>query len=48
VGPFENTYCPSCQALLIERVGYTIRTDLVTPAVGACPACRTRIAGVWG
>ncbi len=48
VGPFENTYCPSCQALLIERVGYTIRTDLVTPAGGACPACRTRIAGVWG
>ena len=47
VGPFENTYCPSCKAVLIERVGYTILKDLLTPTRGACPSCSTKIAGVW-
>ena len=47
VGPFENTYCPSCRALLIERVGYTILRDVITPARGACPSCGTRIPGRW-
>src|SRR2546426_8275147 len=30
VGPFENTFCPSCRALLIERLGYTILRDVLT------------------
>ena len=47
IGPWENTYCPRCRALLIERVGYTIRQDLVTPARGACPSCGTRVPGRW-
>src|SRR5712692_4067309 len=47
VGPFENTYCPSCRALLVERVGYTILRDVVTPARGACPSCGARIPGRW-
>src|SRR5207247_979088 len=47
VGPFENTHCPSCRALLIERVGYTILRDLVTPGRGACPSCGARIPGRW-
>ena len=47
IGPWENTYCPRCHALLIERVGYTIRQDLVTPARGACPSCGTRVPGRW-
>ncbi len=47
VGPFENTYCPSCKAVLIERVGYTILKDLLTPTRGACPSCSTQIPGVW-
>ena len=47
VGAFENTYCPSCRALLIERVGYTILRDVLTPARGACPACGARIPGRW-
>jgi pyruvate formate lyase activating enzyme len=47
VGPFENTYCPSCRALLIERVGYTILRDLVTPGRGVCPSCGARIPGRW-
>ncbi len=47
VGPFENTSCPSCRALLIERVGYTILLDLLTPTRGVCPSCGTRIPGRW-
>lgn len=47
VGALENTYCPGCRALLIERVGYTIRRDLVTPGGGACPSCGTAIPGRW-
>jgi len=48
VGPFENTYCPSCKTPLIERVGYTILKDLLTPSRGICQSCSTRIPGVWG
>ncbi len=48
VGPFENTYCPSCKMILVERVGYTILKDLLTPSRGICPSCSTRIPGVWG
>jgi len=47
VGPFENTYCPRCRALLVERVGYTILQDQLTPGRGICPECSTRIPGVW-
>ena len=48
VGPFENTCCPSCRALLVERRGYTILKDLLTPTRGRCPRCATEIPGVWG
>jgi pyruvate formate lyase activating enzyme len=47
VGPFENTYCPTCRKVLVERVGYRIVTDLLTPTGGICPGCETRIPGVW-
>src|SRR2546422_4050523 len=47
VGPFENTSCPSCRALLIERVGYTILRDVLTPARGVCPSCGAGIPGRW-
>lgn len=46
VGPLENTYCPTCSELLIERRGYTI-TGYHLTGLGACPSCGTRIAGVW-
>lgn len=46
VGRWENTYCPSCDELLIERSGYRIRQMKVTPA-GLCPSCSTSIPGVW-
>ncbi len=41
----ENTHCPNCGKLLIERHGYTVRRNLV--AAGQCPACQTPIPGVW-
>ncbi len=47
VGPFENTYCPSCRALLIERVGYRILQDRLTATSGRCPACAAPVPGRW-
>jgi pyruvate formate lyase activating enzyme len=47
VGRFENTYCPGCEALLIERAGYRILADHLTPTRGYCHTCSTRIPGVW-
>jgi pyruvate formate lyase activating enzyme len=42
----ENTYCPSCQALLVERLGFRVlRNELAGD--GRCPSCRTVIPGVW-
>ncbi|MBI2819776.1 MAG: AmmeMemoRadiSam system radical SAM enzyme [Acidobacteria bacterium] len=46
VGDLENTRCPGCQSLLIERSGYRIRRYRITPA-GECPDCRTKIPGRW-
>jgi pyruvate formate lyase activating enzyme len=43
---YEDTRCPKCQAVLIERTGYTIRGYHLT-AQGTCPKCSTPIAGVW-
>ena len=42
---WENTYCPGCGELLIDRVGYRIRTMRVKG--GACSKCSRRIPGVW-
>ena len=37
----ENTYCPGCGGVLIERPGFCVaRTRLVA---GACPDCQTTI-----
>lgn len=46
VGRWENTYCPTCDQLLVERYGYLIREMNVTRA-GSCPSCATRIPGIW-
>lgn len=46
VGRWENTYCPSCDELLVERYGYLIRQVKVTPE-GKCPKCATTIPGIW-
>jgi pyruvate formate lyase activating enzyme len=46
VGRWENTYCPNCRELLIDRVGYLVRHYALT-ADGKCPKCRTAIPGIW-
>ena len=43
---WENTYCPDCGDLLVERWGYMIHQMKVTPG-GQCPDCGARIPGVW-
>jgi pyruvate formate lyase activating enzyme len=45
VGTCENTYCPSCRTLLVERVGYTILKNVLKD--GTCPTCHASIPGVW-
>jgi pyruvate formate lyase activating enzyme len=42
---YENTYCPSCQTLLIERRGFTVLRNALLG--GACPSCGRAIPGVW-
>ena len=42
---FENTYCPSCRELLIERVGFRILRNTLDN--GNCPKCKSSIAGFW-
>lgn len=41
----ENTYCHNCQALLIERMGFSITKNIVKN--GACPKCNTPVYGIW-
>ncbi len=41
----ENTYCPACGTLLIERIGYYVKKNLLEN--GMCPVCGTVIKGVW-
>jgi pyruvate formate lyase activating enzyme len=36
----ENTYCPNCNTLLIERAGFTSASYLKN---GKCPKCGTKI-----
>ena len=47
VGDLENTHCPDCHQLLVERHGYLIRGYHLTPG-GACPSCGASIPGRWG
>jgi pyruvate formate lyase activating enzyme len=41
----QNTYCPKCNNLLIERSGYTILQNNLKD--GNCPKCGHQIYGVW-
>jgi pyruvate formate lyase activating enzyme len=45
VGPWENTTCPGCNALLIERSGF--RVLQMNLQDGRCPSCARTIPGVW-
>ncbi len=41
----ENTVCPTCRLLLVERRGFAILQNVVRD--GRCPRCNHAIAGVW-
>ena len=43
--PAENTYCPKCRRMLVERLGLTARQILIRK--GACPSCGQAIPGIW-
>jgi pyruvate formate lyase activating enzyme len=46
-GDRENTRCPDCGELLVERSGFQVLGCSLT-ARGDCPACQTPIPGIWG
>jgi pyruvate formate lyase activating enzyme len=46
VGDLENTRCPDCHELLIERYGYHIVKYRLTQN-GCCPRCAKPIPGRW-
>jgi pyruvate formate lyase activating enzyme len=46
VNRYENTYCPTCNELLIARVGYRILQNKLA-GHGTCPKCGTQIPGIW-
>jgi len=41
----ENTSCPRCNNLLVERQGFDVTTNRL--AAGKCNVCGEAIAGVW-
>jgi pyruvate formate lyase activating enzyme len=46
VGDWENTRCPNCDELLIERNGFEVQNYYLTDD-GKCPKCATAIPGRW-
>ncbi len=41
----QNTYCPKCNKLLIQRNGFLVEKNLLND--GKCPACGAVIPGRW-
>ncbi len=46
VGSAEDTFCPGCGSLLVERRGFRVTTNRLDPG-GMCPKCGRAIAGIW-
>jgi pyruvate formate lyase activating enzyme len=46
VGRWENTYCPACDELLVERYGFRI-LRMKMKADGLCPNCAAPVPGLW-
>jgi len=42
---YENTYCPKCRKMIVERRGFTVASNQIKN--GNCGYCGTRINGVW-
>ncbi|HTS17151.1 MAG TPA: AmmeMemoRadiSam system radical SAM enzyme [Verrucomicrobiae bacterium] len=45
-GDWENTRCPGCGEMLVERMGFMVRGYYLTDE-GKCPKCAMAIAGRW-
>ncbi|MGA2348920.1 MAG: AmmeMemoRadiSam system radical SAM enzyme [Terracidiphilus sp.] len=43
--PSQNTYCPKCRKMLVERVGFTAGQMLIRKS--CCSFCQQPIPGVW-
>ncbi|MCP4717119.1 MAG: AmmeMemoRadiSam system radical SAM enzyme [Deltaproteobacteria bacterium] len=43
--PAEDTYCPDCGRVLIDRQGYWVKINVLH--AGRCPDCDRVIPGVW-
>jgi len=43
--PAENTYCPKCRRMLVERVGMMAKQMLIRK--DKCPFCQQQIPGIW-
>lgn len=43
--PGENTYCPRCKKMLIQRVGFVVKENKLRR--GRCPWCGEPIPGRW-
>lgn len=41
----ENTFCPDCKTLLVERSGYDVKLNRIK--LGKCPDCGKEISGIW-
>jgi pyruvate formate lyase activating enzyme len=41
----ENTYCPGCRSLLVERMGFRVQENRLLH--GRCPDCSRAIPGFW-
>ena len=46
VGGLEDTHCPNCRDVLVERSGFEVLQNRIS-ADGACPRCQAMIPGFW-
>jgi len=46
VRSWENTYCPGCRGVLVERLGFRVLRNRLG-AGGRCPDCGRAVPGVW-
>lgn len=45
-GEGEATFCHNCNELLIDRVGYYVKKNILED--GKCPRCKSETQGIWG
>jgi pyruvate formate lyase activating enzyme len=46
VRSWENTHCPGCRGVLVERLGFRVLRNRLG-ADGRCPDCRASVPGIW-